>query len=490
MADYKDLEKKIRELSEKINKLGGKSFSNIDDILKSINGNVKDANAYISQMSAEVDHLENAFDNISTSLKNTLNDLKKQSDLVQQVNKSYNKLESIARQINDHSKNEQVLSTQKLKTLKKQAEQEVEILKAKRDALKPQAEANKLTGKQLEYYNEINDALKDEKSYLNEINSLTEREIKLEQKRQANLGITGGVFKGIHKTMKDIGVESEAFDRINASMREAATNGNSLSVISAGIKSTASELKESFFDVSVSVAIIAKTFTTLKNIAFAYSETIFETQKALGTSYKNARELTNNLYDSWENTKGLYSTFQDLHKAQIALNSSTGTYNAYGVKALDNYTKLTEVAGLTGEEASKLQEYGDLYGKSSEEVYNNIGKTQKGLLSNKNVLSQVLKIEGQLSAQYGNDEKRLAKAVVQANKMGLSLEQAKNAASSLLDFEQSIENEISAELLTGKSLNFEKARGLALQGDSAGAAEEMLKQVGGIDKFNKMNVRQ
>ena len=488
MADkFSDLEKQIRDLNDKINRLGGKSFSNIDDILKSIKGNVKDANAYISQMNAEAEFLENAFDNISASLKNALNDLKGQSDTVRQVNKSYNKLESISRQIVDHQKNENILSIQKLKTLQKQSQEEINALKLKKEALE---NLGKLTGKNKAYHKEITDALNEETGILKDINSLIEKEIKLEQKRNSNLGITGGIFKGIHKSMKDIGIESEAFDRINTSMREAAANGNTFSTITAGIKSTASELKESFFDVSVSAAIIAKTFTTLKNIAFAYSETIFETQKALGTSYKNARELTNNLYDSWENTKGLYSTFQDLHKAQMALNSSTGTYNAYGVKALDNYTKLTEVAGLTGEEASKLQEYGDLYGKSSEEVYNNIGKTQKGLLSNKNVLSQVLKIEGQLAAQYGNDEKRLAKAVVQANKMGLSLEQAKNAASSLLDFEQSIENEISAELLTGKSLNLEKARGLALQGDSAGAAEEMLKQVGGIDKFNKMNVIQ
>jgi hypothetical protein len=79
---------------------------------------------------------------------------------------------------------------------------------------------------------------------------------------------------------------------------------------------------------------------------------------------------------------------------------------------------------------------------------------------------------------------------VQSNKLGISLDQAKKAAEGLLNFEESIENELSAELLTGKSLNLERARGLALQGDSAGAAEEMLRQVGSAADFAKMNVIQ
>jgi len=61
---------------------------------------------------------------------------------------------------------------------------------------------------------------------------------------------------------------------------------------------------------------------------------------------------------------------------------------------------------------------------------------------------------------------------------------------SLLNFESSIESELSAELLLGKDLNFERARGLALNGDTAAAAEEIAKQVGTSADFAKMNVIQ
>jgi hypothetical protein len=72
----------------------------------------------------------------------------------------------------------------------------------------------------------------------------------------------------------------------------------------------------------------------------------------------------------------------------------------------------------------------------------------------------------------------------------MSLQQAQNVARGLLNFEDSITNELEAELLTGKNLNLEKARYLALQGDSAGAAEEIAKQVGGLNEFTKLNVIQ
>ena len=111
-------------------------------------------------------------------------------------------------------------------------------------------------------------------------------------------------------------------------------------------------------------------------------------------------------------------------------------------------------------------------------------------LDNKKVIGEVAKVSGQLRLQYANSPKLIASAVVQTKKLGITLEQAAKAANSLLDFESSIENELSAELLTGKSLNLERARGLALNGDAAGAAAEMAKQIGTAAEFSQMNVLQ
>jgi hypothetical protein len=90
----------------------------------------------------------------------------------------------------------------------------------------------------------------------------------------------------------------------------------------------------------------------------------------------------------------------------------------------------------------------------------------------------------------GGSADALARSAAQARQFGLSLEQTEKIASSLLDFESSISSELEAELLTGKDLNLEQARLLALNGDTAAAAAEVAKQVGTSADFGKMNVIQ
>ena len=60
-----------------------------------------------------------------------------------------------------------------------------------------------------------------------------------------------------------------------------------------------------------------------------------------------------------------------------------------------------------------------------------------------------------------------------AKQFGISLEQADKISESLLDFESSISNELSAELITGKQLNLEQARLYALNNDMAGLSREL-----------------
>jgi ribosomal protein L3 len=491
---FDELANEIKKLNQTLQNLGKGGLKNkdLENALKSFNGDAQAATDFFKILNDQSEELHYTFSGIAETLKNALKDLQGQVNTTKQIEESYRKLTSIADKLRDHQKNNYTLSVKKLENIKEQADEEIKLLKETQKILEKKRKISKLSKKELEYYNKITDALKNQESYLNQITKELEKEVKLEKKRADNLGLTQGMFKGIHGLMKKIGVESEAFDNINKAMREAAGSGGAFKTLMAGAKATVSEMKKSFFSITTSAAIIAKTFSFIKDIAFGFGENVFKLQQNFGVSTKEATRLNEELLNSFYNTENLYSTHEDLIKASIELNNSAGTYNAYGVKALDNFNKLTEIVGLTGDEAAKLQQYGDLYGQSSEEVYNTIGKTKKGLLNNKQVLSQVLKIEGQLAAQYKNNPELLAKAVVQVNKLGMTMEQAKKASSQLLDFESSISAELEAELLTGENLNLEKARSLALQGKTAEAAEELMKNLGpnGLAKFNKMNVFQ
>jgi hypothetical protein len=117
-------------------------------------------------------------------------------------------------------------------------------------------------------------------------------------------------------------------------------------------------------------------------------------------------------------------------------------------------------------------------------------KQNTSVISYKKIFSEIAKINSEIATAYKNNPELIAKAVVEANKLGMSLEQTKNISKSLLDFETSISGELESELLLGKQFNFEKARALALDGKSVEAAAELMGQIGGINALTQMNVIQ
>ena len=176
------------------------------------------------------------------------------------------------------------------------------------------------------------------------------------------------------------------------------------------------------------------------------------------------------------------------------LAASTGVTAGFTNEQLETTLELTKIMGLENDEAAQALKYSLLSGESQRDI--TIGildqvsalETETGIrLDGKKVLKEVLAINGQLAANYGFNNELLAEAVVKVKQFGLTLEQATGIADKLLDFETSISNEIEAELLTGKQLNLEQARYLALTGDVAGAASEVRKQVGSAAEFTKLN---
>jgi hypothetical protein len=184
-------------------------------------------------------------------------------------------------------------------------------------------------------------------------------------------------------------------------------------------------------------------------------------------------------------------------EANNELNASLGTGGLFTAKSRLDQIEIVKGMGLQAEEGAKLYGLGKLNNQNAHQVAVEVGNQVVNLrkatgitLDYKKVLSDVAKVGGQLAAQYQNNPELIAKAVIQTQKLGLTLEQAAKMSDNLLNFESSIENELKAELLTGKALNLERARELALRGDSAAAAEELVKQVGSLEEFQNLNVIQ
>ena len=103
----------------------------------------------------------------------------------------------------------------------------------------------------------------------------------------------------------------------------------------------------------------------------------------------------------------------------------------------------------------------------------NFNKFNRTAFTGAQIMKDVAKTSAATTVSLGFSAERIAKANLEAKKLGLSLDQVDKTAESLLNFEQSISSELEAELLTGKNINLEQARLLALNNDLEGVAKEL-----------------
>lgn len=252
------------------------------------------------------------------------------------------------------------------------------------------------------------------------------------------------------------------------------------------------------------VSLIALSIKEIVGFLLKADQQITDMSKQLGISKDGAALLRDHFTTISQHASLLNSNLNNsslsianLVKAQTSLNDQLGIAVEFSDKVLSDQIDLTVQMGLTEETAGEIQKLAFISFKTAQQTTDEISdqtvafRKQTGvMLDGRKVLTEVAKIEGQLAVQYKNNPGLIAQAVLQAKKYGITLEEAKKSASSLLEFESSISNELEAELLTGKQYNFEKARALALDGKSAEAASELLKQVGSLSDYQKLNIIQ
>jgi hypothetical protein len=145
---------------------------------------------------------------------------------------------------------------------------------------------------------------------------------------------------------------------------------------------------------------------------------------------------------------------------------------------------------MTSEEASNLQSMSAGMGQTAsqtlattQEMTNAYNELTGDHLNAKEIAHDIAKIERGTLASYKGDIKALTMAAIQSKKIGMNMKETQAVADKLLDIEGSLEAEMKANVLTGKSMNMNKARQLALEGKTAEAAAEAVEQAGDYAAF-------
>jgi hypothetical protein len=237
------------------------------------------------------------------------------------------------------------------------------------------------------------------------------------------------------------------------------------------------------------------TFASILEAAFKAQKQIAELGRSLGISRNEADRLRNGMQEFANSQRSTFVTVERLVKAQAGLTEQLGIAVDFGNEERETFARLTELTGLAAEEAGKLARFSAVTGVTTRKYVSDLRvaaveayKANRIHISDKELLSSVARLSAGILVKFQGNPKALAEAVVQAKALGTSLEQVDKIGDSLLDWQSSIQNELEAELITNRKLNFEAARYAALTGDQSTVMKEMVKQAGSLAEFENLNV--
>jgi len=221
---------------------------------------------------------------------------------------------------------------------------------------------------------------------------------------------------------------------------------------------------------------------------------ITDLQKSFGITRETARDISYELERQAVVSGDIFITSKKLNQSFRELSAELGFAADISGQTLETFTNLTQRLGFNTKEATQLTYLARLQGENTETTLNNTSKTvsalnkQKGTAINiKAVFNDIANASAATVVSLGGSVNALAEASTKARQLGLTLGEVDSIASSLLDFQSSIENELAAELMTGKQINLEAARYYALTNQTAKLTEEIGNNQELIDAFASNN---
>ena len=456
--------------------------------------NVKEFSNAFKNVNKEVDDLFSGLNSIGDEIKG-------QVQGYQLANKAVNNLTGVFGKLKDIQENIKTTNSKDLKSLQEKALSEKKNLIESQRLLQVKATTFGLTEKEVATLANVNGLLETQEGLYQNIEDTLNQIVQNEQIVEDTMGNLGTLTEGFSSGLKKAGLGAldtrlglgDALQKTKDMVLAGEGNVSNLEASKFLAKELGTNLVKSVDAASLMAMGIKLMVDALKSV----DSLAGDTAKQFNLSYNEASQLNNQLtntaalsMDAAVNTKGL-------NESMMAVGKTLGSNAKLNDADLITFTKLREQAGYTNEELASIQTLSLANGKSLEDNTAEIlggaqayASQNKLIVNEKEVLKEVGKASASLKLSLGGSASALAESVVKAKQFGLNLEQASKISSGLLNFEDSISSELEAELLTGKDLNLEQARLLALNGDIAGAAAEVAKQVGSSAQFGKMNVIQ
>ena len=529
MATPQELQRLLNELNQAYARLGEQNpFANFDtQNLKNADQTVRQLEAALRGVQNRISAVNDDIGGVASAFSSTVDEIKNMSNGLNGATKAFRGLGSIATKLKYDQEGISKLNSKDLLSLQRQYQQKIKDLELSKGTLiARQAELNlkqntgKLTAQESRELRKnhkaleaINGELKIEDNLTKTISDRISARIAQEERVNQNLGLAGTLLKGIKGTLDKIGLGAlgdalgieDALSEMRKVAEELEESEENLSAtekkrrtFQAGVESIGESLKKNLNDPLFLATVAFKGLQAiLKPIIAAIKEGDLRTgelAKNLNLTYSSSLDFRKELYRSAALSGELFVNSKGLEESVTAINQQLGTSVRLNNQNLITFTKLREQAGLTNEEILGINSLSLATGGNLQEMTGEFlaqarltGLQNKAALNEKQLLKDISNISAATTLSFSKNPTLLAEAVATAKSLGMELSKVEGIADSLLNFEQSIESELQAELLLGKNINLEKARQAALNNDLATLAQEISREAGTSAEFAKMN---
>ena len=446
---------------------------------KSISG----LNAQLNILKSLVSEVEDGFGGIGDIIEDIGKSLGAADDKVKQFKGSYSKLQSIAQNFKrDNLKIDEMDYKQVQKNIK-QIRDQIALQKDLYDKLvKREKEMasliEKADGKKKK-------ALEEELKQIQIIIDEREKGIKIEQEllRKARLrlnqekqiqntmGFTAAIVSEIAGTFSRMGIHASFFDQVKEDMREAAKSGSKLNVALAGAKGVLKGVGKGLADPGVQMGLLKSLFNYLKDAAEFFRKQegaaakVFEVP-GMGGVVRGAEDM--------------FHFTEELIQAQAILQDGVGKTLNFNKQNAREAFDLSHFYGLANDEVGRLYQNSVMLGieftNLKGEVFDSrveFEQTTGFATDQKAVMKSIAGSSATTRFNMRGQKDAMLKTANYATLLRLDMEKMRDAAEGTLNFEDSIEKEMQAELMLGKDINLEAYRYAALTGDQAKQAEEL-----------------
>jgi len=514
-ADLVKAKKLLQELNLLKAKLNETPFSFGDaELLKQY----KDLPGYIDQARKQLDNMSDSVSSLYTTLRAITAEYRGQQTTITKTRTAFRQLEDAVQDLKFDEQEINKLNISQLHKLQEKAKKNSELLKQEAKMLVTRdnvtkaldaevAQFHAMGASQQDINDFVTDYLKNVKTnlrpeeqallqlYYDQNDALLQLEKKLDMRidkeKRINdlLGLSGAALKGLGTFMTGLGIDSgimgDAIQEANQAMEDMAMqieagvkSGGRLQVMLAGVNPILRGFKKALTDPAVIIDKIVTSFFAVNKAAVAYT-------RLSGTNATNQAALNSRLATSVE-----YLEVAAELTNQLGM-SATSIFDNDTIAGL---AEAKNLLGLSAEQAGSLGIQSKLANTNIDSFQDNLlkgvsaGNQLNGSLVAPGVAMQdILNTSLDVTMALGNNPEALGRAGVAARAFGMSLQQVSDVAAGLLNFEDSISAELEAELMTGKSLNLERARELALTNDLEGLSKELAANGATAAEFSKMN---